>query len=128
MHHIDANETYWEKVRLELHKNAMYSLTQIQVITLHKTTAVQPLTFYFINHLWGMLLVNSEVYKLAFFFLSLFICYLLPVCWSCKGIKDGKEKDKETFKLNFYFQDLQLFCDTIYQPLCSGRIWHKVNF
>ena len=45
-----------------------------------------------------------------FFFLSPLTCYLLFVSWNWQGVKDGKGKDRYTFKLNFYFRDLRLFC------------------
>ena len=47
MHHINADKTYWEKARRELHKNTMNYVEQILEATLYKTTAVQPLNSYF---------------------------------------------------------------------------------
>ena len=44
MYHMDANKTYWEKARWELHKNALSYLEQIQEATSHETSAVRPLT------------------------------------------------------------------------------------
>ena len=49
------------------------------------------------------------------FFLSSLTCYLLFACTSCcKGTKYGKrDRDTSTFKLSFYFIDLQLFREEV---------------
>ena len=44
-----------------------------------------------------------------FFFLSPFTCYLLFVYWSCEG-RNGGKSDKDSFKHDFYFRGLRLFC------------------
>ena len=41
MHYMDADKVYWEKARLELHKNATSYIEQIQEATSHKTATVQ---------------------------------------------------------------------------------------
>ena len=46
MHHMDADETYREKARRELHKNAMSYIEQILEATSHETTVVRPPTSY----------------------------------------------------------------------------------
>ena len=68
------------------------------------------LIFYYFYGVGVLVVVCLEIMTLVtdFFFLLPFTCYLLFVCWSCKGIKDGK-RDKDTFKLNFHFRCLQLF-------------------
>ena len=50
MHHMDANETHWDKARWELEKNAMSSFEQILEATPNETTTVRPLTFHFKNY------------------------------------------------------------------------------
>ena len=49
-----------------------------------------------------LLLENSDVGNWLLFFLSSFTWYLF-VCWSFKGIKEGQEEERDTFKLNFIF-------------------------
>ena len=44
MHHIDADEAYIEKTRLELHKNATSYIEQILEAISHETAAVRPPT------------------------------------------------------------------------------------
>ena len=44
MHHMNIDEIYREKARVELHKNAMSYIEQILEATPHKTTAIQPLS------------------------------------------------------------------------------------
>ena len=44
-----------------------------------------------------------------FFFFSSFTFYFIFVCWSWKGLIDGKERDNDNLKLNFYFWSLWLF-------------------
>ena len=51
MHHIDADKTYREKGRWELHQNASNYFQKIQEATPHKTATVQPLTSHLKNHL-----------------------------------------------------------------------------
>ena len=94
---------------------------------------------------WG-----SMLYKRAFclcfvvenlrhwlFFLSPFTCYLIFVCWSCKGIKDGKERHRNTFKLNSYSTGLLLVSrgnilpdpgKTLSTPLSSRKSSEKEFF
>ena len=57
----------------------------------------------YVGKLWGL--------PLTFCFYLSFICYVLFVCWSCKGIKNREERDRDTFKLNFYFGGLWQFCE-----------------
>ena len=40
MHHMDAEKTYREKAKREMHKNAMSYIEQILEATSHKTTIV----------------------------------------------------------------------------------------
>ena len=47
---MDTNEADGTMARWELHKNATSYFEQILAATLHKTTAVQPLTFHHKNH------------------------------------------------------------------------------
>ena len=54
----------------------------------------------------GCMLGNSEVCIWLLFLLTPFT-YLF-VCQSCKGIKDGKDRD--AFRLDFYFHGLWLLC------------------
>ena len=42
MHHMDADKTYWEKARQEVHKNAMSYIEQILEATSLETTVVWP--------------------------------------------------------------------------------------
>ena len=51
MHHMNANKTYREKMRWELHKNAMYCLQQILKVTSPLTVTVQPPASYLTNYL-----------------------------------------------------------------------------
>ena len=54
----------------------------------------------------GKLLVwlgNSEVCKLTPFLLISFTCYPPSISRGCKRIKDRRKKDKDTFRLKFYF-------------------------
>ena len=44
MHHIDADKTYWEKARQELHKNATSYIELILEATPHETATVRSLT------------------------------------------------------------------------------------
>ena len=46
MHHMEADKTYREKARQELHKNATSYIEQILEATSQKTAAVRPLTTY----------------------------------------------------------------------------------
>ena len=46
MHHRDADETYIEKARQELHKNATSYIEQIQKLPSHEATVVRPPTSY----------------------------------------------------------------------------------
>ena len=46
MHHMDADETYWEKAKREQHKIATSYFEQILEATSHKTTVVRPTTSY----------------------------------------------------------------------------------
>ena len=46
MDHMDADKTYREKARLELHKNATSYTEQILEATPHKTATVLSLTSY----------------------------------------------------------------------------------
>ena len=48
-----------------------------------------------------VLLGDSEAYVWLPFLFTPFTCYFSIVGWSCKWIKDGKDKNKDTFKLNF---------------------------
>ena len=50
---------------------------------------------------------------LSFFFFSFFFFFVVFVCWSCKRIKNGKEKDKDTFNLNFYFWGVECFPEPV---------------
>ena len=45
MHNMDADKTHREKVRWELHKNAMSYIEQILEATSYETTALWPLTY-----------------------------------------------------------------------------------
>ena len=47
---MDANQTYWEKAKWELHKNAICYFERILEAAPHKTAAVQPLTSCLANH------------------------------------------------------------------------------
>ena len=49
MHHMETNETHWEKARWEQHKNATCFFEQILEVTPHKTLAVQPITSHLAN-------------------------------------------------------------------------------
>ena len=65
--------------------------------------------FWFVVNCWENL---TSVF--FFFFLSPFPCCFLFLCQSCEGIKDVKDKDKDTLKLNFHFWSLRLFCGMEY--------------
>ena len=45
-HSMDAEEIYWEKVRLKLHKNATSYTEEVLVAISHETTFVWPPTSY----------------------------------------------------------------------------------
>ena len=47
---MESNETFREKAKSKLYKNAAYCLEQILEAALHKTTAIRPLTFHLTNH------------------------------------------------------------------------------
>ena len=47
---MDANKTYTEKARWELHKNATCHIEQILETTLNKTAVVWPHTSHFTNY------------------------------------------------------------------------------
>ena len=48
---MDADKMYREKTKWELRKNTLSYIEQIQEVTLHEMTAVQPLTSDLKNHL-----------------------------------------------------------------------------
>ena len=50
MHHMDANETYGEKVWQQLHKNAASDTEQVLEVSPQKTAAVRLLTTHHINY------------------------------------------------------------------------------
>ena len=50
MHHLDTNQTYGEKARQQLHKNATSYIEQVVEATPHKTVAIRPSTTYHENH------------------------------------------------------------------------------
>ena len=50
VHQLDSNEMVMEKDRLELHKNATFSLKNILEPAAHKTAVVQPHTSHRVNH------------------------------------------------------------------------------
>ena len=63
------------------------------------------------------MLGNSEVYKLTLFLL------LTPIHLSVKavkGIKDGREKDKDTFRLRFYWG----FTTILWRGMFSWTSWN----
>ena len=47
---MDADKTYWEKTRRELHKDATSYIEQIPEVTLHETATVWPFTTNLLNH------------------------------------------------------------------------------
>ena len=50
IHHMDADKTYREKARRELHKNATSYTEQILEATPHEKTAARPFTSHLKNH------------------------------------------------------------------------------
>ena len=70
-----------------------------------------------VNCCWETLRFHSD-----FFFFFLTPSYHPFVCRSCKRIKDGEEKDKDTFKLNSYFGGLKQFCGMKCFPEPAPRV------
>ena len=50
LHHVDFNEMPGEKTKCELYKNDICCFKQILEAAPHKTAAVRPLTYHWLNH------------------------------------------------------------------------------
>ena len=127
MHHMDVNKMHKEKTRWEQYKNFMNYIEQILKATPLKTSAVWLLTSHLknypikMNKTCGTLLekqglISNDQKTPAHERVSVgwpTRTYLHQLCMD-PGCR---------------LEDLQQVIDnTIYQPLRSGRIWHKVNF
>ena len=68
-----------------------------------------------------VLLGNYDIGNWFPFFLFSFTCYLLFVWWSCKRMNDGKERDRDTFEVNFIFGVYNYF--VVWNVLLNQKKW-----